>query len=62
MLELAPVLFGPSRVYLDTKKLIGTKGKAMNIPDGYRGLPERSGLRDHPLRFGERHSALERQQ
>lgn len=28
-------LFGPSRVYLDTKRRIGPKGGKQNIPDGY---------------------------
>jgi hypothetical protein len=33
--EVAPALFGPNRIYLNVKKLIGTKGKTKNIPDGY---------------------------
>lgn len=33
--EVSPILFGPSRIYLDVKKLIGAKGKTKNIPDGY---------------------------
>ena len=33
--EVAPVLFGPARVYLDAKKKIGAAGKTRNIPDGY---------------------------
>src|ERR1035438_8865557 len=28
-------LFGPSRIYLDVKKKIGSKGGIRNIPDGY---------------------------
>ena len=28
-------LFGPNRIYLDVKKLVGAKGKTNNIPDGY---------------------------
>ncbi len=33
--EVSPVLFGPDRIYLEVKKLIGTKGKTQNIPDAY---------------------------
>ncbi len=33
--EVSPVLFGPDRVYLEVKKLIGIKGKTQNIPDAY---------------------------
>jgi hypothetical protein len=33
--EVSATLFGPNRVYLDVKKLIGGKGKTKNIPDGY---------------------------
>lgn len=33
--EVSPVLFGPDRIYLEVKKLIGTKGKIQNIPDAY---------------------------
>lgn len=33
--EVLLPLFGPDRIYLDTKKLIGAKGKTRNIPDGY---------------------------
>ena len=33
--EVSAILFGPNRVYLDVKKLIGGKGKTKNIPDGY---------------------------
>jgi hypothetical protein len=35
ILEVSDVLFGPNRIYLDVKKLIGGKGKTKNIPDGY---------------------------
>ena len=35
VIEVAPVLFGPSRIYIDTKRRIGAKGKKQNIPDGY---------------------------
>jgi hypothetical protein len=33
--EVSATLFGPNRIYLDVKKLIGGKGKTKNIPDGY---------------------------
>lgn len=33
--EVLLPLFGPNRIYLDTKRLIGAKGKIRNIPDGY---------------------------
>ena len=33
--EVQGDLFGGNRVYLDVKKLIGTRGKTQNIPDGY---------------------------
>lgn len=33
--DAAATLFGPSRIYLETKKRIGAKGKTQNIPDGY---------------------------
>ena len=33
--EVSATLFGPGRIYLDVKKLIGGKGKTKNIPDGY---------------------------
>lgn len=33
--QVSTTLFGPSRIYLDVKKLIGAKGKTKNIPDGY---------------------------
>jgi hypothetical protein len=35
ILEVAPMLFGANRIYLDTKRKIGAKGKTRNIPDGY---------------------------
>lgn len=35
ILEVSDVLFGENRIYLDTKKKIGGKGKTQNIPDGY---------------------------
>lgn len=35
ILEIADSLFGKNRIYLDTKKKIGAKGKTKNIPDGY---------------------------
>lgn len=33
--EVSKTLFGPDRIYLAVKKLIGAKGKTKNIPDGY---------------------------
>jgi hypothetical protein len=33
--EVSATLFGPNRIYLSIKKLIGGKGKTNNIPDGY---------------------------
>jgi len=33
--EVSALLFGPDRIYLDVKKLVGAKGKTKNIPDGY---------------------------
>ncbi len=33
--EVAPVFFGPDRIYLEIKKLIGEKGKTQNVPDAY---------------------------
>src|SRR5215213_1741480 len=33
--EVSSVLFGPDRIYLEVKKLIGVKGKTQNIPDAY---------------------------
>ena len=35
ILEVEASLFGENRIYLETKKLIGAKGKTRNIPDGY---------------------------
>jgi len=35
ILEVQNDLFGPNRIYLETKRKIGTKGKTNNIPDGY---------------------------
>jgi hypothetical protein len=35
IVEVSTTLFGPNRIYLDVKKLIGGKGKTKNIPDGY---------------------------
>ncbi len=35
ILEIAPVLFGENRIYLDAKRKIGARGKTQNIPDGY---------------------------
>ena len=35
ILQVAQALFGPSRIYIDTKKKIGARGKKKNIPDGY---------------------------
>jgi len=35
ILEIADTIFGEKRIYLDTKKKIGAKGKTKNIPDGY---------------------------
>jgi len=35
ILEVSAALFGKDRIYLDTKKKIGAKGKTKNIPDGY---------------------------
>ena len=33
--EVKDVLFGSTRIYLDDKKKIGTRGKTSNLPDGY---------------------------
>ena len=33
--ECQAALFGPQRIYLETKKLIGSPGRTRNIPDGY---------------------------
>jgi len=35
ILEVAPMLFGSNRIYLDTKRKIGAQGRTRNIPDGY---------------------------
>lgn len=35
IIQVSKALFGPNRIYLDVKKLIGAKGKTKNIPDGY---------------------------
>ena len=35
VLEVADRLFGPDRIYLDTKKRIARRGGKANIPDGY---------------------------
>jgi len=35
ILEVQNTLFGPTRIYLDAKKKIGSKGRKKNIPDGY---------------------------
>lgn len=32
--EVASSLFGPNRIYLDVKRLVGAKGKNKNVPDG----------------------------
>ena len=33
--EVSPILFGPDRIYLEVKKLIGAKGQTQNVPDAY---------------------------
>ncbi len=33
--EVSESLFGPSRIYLEVKKIIGKKGKTRNVPDAY---------------------------
>src|SRR6266498_2132865 len=33
--EVSATLFGPNRIYLDVKKLIGGKGKIRDIPNRY---------------------------
>ncbi len=33
--EVKAAIFGEGRICLDVKKLIGERGKAQNIPDGY---------------------------
>jgi hypothetical protein len=35
ILEVAPNLFGESRIYLDAKRRIGARGRTRNVPDGY---------------------------
>ena len=35
IVSVSSTLFGPNRIYLSVKKLIGAKGKTKNIPDGY---------------------------
>ncbi len=35
ILQVSEALFGNNRIYIDTKKKIGAKGKIQNIPDGY---------------------------
>lgn len=35
IVESSKALFGPCRIFLDMKKLIGLKGGTQNIPDGY---------------------------
>jgi len=35
ILTVAPALFGESRLYLDAKRKIGTRGRTRNVPDGY---------------------------
>jgi hypothetical protein len=35
ILDVAPALFGESRIYLDAKRLIGARGRTRNVPDGY---------------------------
>ncbi len=35
ILAVSGALFGKNRIYIDTKKKIGGKGKTQNIPDGY---------------------------
>ena len=35
ILTVASTLFGETRLYLDAKRIIGTKGRTRNIPDGY---------------------------
>jgi len=47
ILEVAPALFGDSRIYLDAKRRIGVRGRTRNVPDGY--LLDLSGSRDPKL-------------
>ena len=35
ILQVAPILFGDNRIYLDAKRRIGARGRTRNIPDGY---------------------------
>ena len=45
--EVAAILFGRNRIYIETKKKVGKKGKTRNIPDGY--LLDLSSTRDPKL-------------
>lgn len=47
IVEVSDTLFGNDRIYLDTKKKIGAKGKTRNIPDGY--LIDLSSIKDPKL-------------
>jgi hypothetical protein len=47
ILQVAPALFGQTRIYLDAKRKIGRHGKIRNIPDGY--LLDLSSTRDPKL-------------
>lgn len=47
ILQPSSSLFGESRLYLDAKRLIGSRGKTRNIPDGY--LIDLSSTRDPKL-------------
>ncbi len=47
ILSAAPTLFGEARLYLDTKRLIGARGRTRNIPDAY--LIDLSSTRDPKL-------------
>ena len=38
--DVSATLFGPNRIYLDVKKLIGGRGKTKHIPDGCGLTPE----------------------
>ena len=51
ILAVENTLFGNSRVYLDSKRLIGKKGKTRNIPDGY--LIDLSSKKEPRLYVGE---------
>ena len=35
IIQVAPLLFGEARIYLDAKRKIGARGRIRNIPDGY---------------------------